>query len=263
MDKSIRAADRISKTVFHLDSPYTSVQWCLSPIGQYRADHISPSKGKRDRKRKRRENASAPSSSEDVAMPGPPSEPSEPSEQSSHFTIGLNSTTRHLETLSRASAHPPPKDPTPTPLAAIFFLRTPTSNLLHGHLPLLATTASLSLPPHLQTLLVPLHPKPAEARLCAALNLPRVSVLGILASAPFATALLAYVREHVPPTRVPWLEQAREGRYRPVEIKVVRTTAPARGTVKEKRVKGKGGRRRRGVKGKRIESAGGEAVQAT
>jgi hypothetical protein len=70
-------------------------QSLLSPIGQYRTTNITPSKGKRNKKRKR----------EGKKLEGeepPPSRPPLP-EISSFVVVGLNSITRSLESLTQKS----------------------------------------------------------------------------------------------------------------------------------------------------------------
>jgi hypothetical protein len=70
-------------------------QSLLSPIGQYRTTNITPSKGKRNKKRKR----------EGTKLEGeepPPSRPPLP-EISSFVVVGLNSITRSLESLTQKS----------------------------------------------------------------------------------------------------------------------------------------------------------------
>jgi hypothetical protein len=67
----------------------------LSPIGQYRAANITPSKGKRSKKRKRKENKSK-GEEPDLSRPPPP-------EILSFVVVGLNSITRSLESLSQKS----------------------------------------------------------------------------------------------------------------------------------------------------------------
>jgi hypothetical protein len=66
----------------------------LSPIGQYRATNIAPSKGKRSKKRKRQKKLKE----EDPNVSRPP-----PPEVLSFVVVGLNSITRSLESLSQKS----------------------------------------------------------------------------------------------------------------------------------------------------------------
>ena len=146
-----------------------------------------------------------------------------------HITVGLNSTTRHLERLSSPVIPILSKDSirgnTTTisetadtgvvhrehHLAIIFILQS-CSNIARAHLPILVRTASAAhaaLPP---TILVPLSVS-AQAKLAEALGQPRVGMLGVMEEAPSAHTLIASVRERVPPIEVPWLEEAIAGRY--------------------------------------------------
>ena len=113
---------------------------------------------------------------------------------------------------------------------AVFVARADQPPMLHAHLPLLikaASLANLSKPP---IRLVSL-PSKAEERLIAALKLRRVGVIGLLNEAPGADALVEFLRMTVSVVEVPWLQEATVGRYLPVEIRAVETSAP----VEEKR----------------------------
>lgn len=156
-------------------------------------------------------------------------------------TIGFNTTTRYLEQLAKGSVPtslqhilpvglPRSKGPgqeseetrgeaVPEPLAAVFVPRSDQSSLLHSHLPVLIQVASP------ETCLIAL-PKGAEARLSAALRIPRVGLLGMKKNAPSAAALLNFIKENVPAVQVPWIQEAAAARYLPVEINVIETTAP-------------------------------------
>ena len=214
------------------------------PIGQHRSNHVEPSKGRRSKKRRRKDAASAQEALEDPTAMAPPPAPVAAPDAMAHLTIGLNSTTRRMESTSRSRLPKtaplvlqiqPKKRSTDDKrvplasdaerLAAVFVVRSSQSSLLHAHLPLLAKTSSLGRLPASHTRLVPL-PNTAEARLTAALALPRVGVVGLTEDCPHAEPLLDYVRQHVPITDVPWLEEASAGTYLPVEIKAVQTSAP-------------------------------------
>ncbi len=218
----------------------------LSPIGHHRTNHISKSKGKRSKKRKRAEaktktNTALDGHAEDVSSlsePLPSIESPAP-ELLYHLTIGINSTTRHLERLSQQSlpeaypAHLRPSNPlapqsTLAPrLAAIFVPRDAQPSLLHAHLPLLTVTASLASPtlPHIR--LVGL-PKVAENRMAAALGLPRVGFVGLMEDAPNARSLIDFVREQVPAVEAAYLNEISAGVYLPVNINAISTSAPVR-----------------------------------
>ncbi|KAF4538744.1 hypothetical protein BFW01_g8463 [Lasiodiplodia theobromae] len=113
-DPAAKKALRPGKPVFKLDLPYTQPQWpqlatadhdimlemlvnLLAPIGQHRSAHVTPSKGKRSKKRKRH---GAPSEAAASAPPPPP-------DLTRHITVGINSTTRHLEQLAQAAEDAP------------------------------------------------------------------------------------------------------------------------------------------------------------
>ncbi|KAI9791099.1 MAG: hypothetical protein M1816_004330 [Peltula sp. TS41687] len=248
----------------------------LAPLGQHRRNHIEPSKGKRVKKRKVQEaRSNEPAlNTKSTGVDGPPPvEPPEPPLLTSYVTIGFNSTTRHLESLSQLSkpkssghsteksashAHPTDsvhkdgtssdilsdsakaQEETTTPthhIAAVFVPRSSQPSVLHAHLPLLTYTASMAHPSLPPTRLVTL-PKGSEVKLCDALALPRISFIGIMEQAPHASPLIEYVRQHVRAIDVPWLRPVARGEYLPVHINAIQTTAPVvskakKGTLNE------------------------------
>ncbi|KAI9827938.1 MAG: hypothetical protein M1819_006881 [Sarea resinae] len=271
MATSIKASERKAKVVFNLDSPY-SVGWpiitdedqgvilellcrLLAPIGQHRANFISPSKGKRSKKRKRREakivseGSEKAASSTTLASPQTPPAP----ELRSYLTIGFNDTTRHLEAMARRAipCNLPPdskqQDPSSPeskeislpdhestgPISVIFLSRSSQPSVLYSHLPLLTAVASSQSPDGSVVRLVSL-PKGAEVRLATALGLPRVGQVGLLEGAPHAGSLLDYVRQHVPVVEAPWLKDIATKEYLPVKINALQTTSPAVNKVNTK-----------------------------
>ncbi|KAL0263148.1 RNase P and RNase MRP subunit [Diplodia seriata] len=253
-DAPAKKALRPGKPVFKLDVPYTQPQWpqistadhdimlqmlvnLLAPIGQHRSAHVTPSKGKRSKKRKRH---GAPSKAATAAPPPPP-------DITRHITVGINSTTRHLEQRAQAAggAQPDPAqgeatsdqvDPSKQPLAdardetnapprlskslrhlSLILTLQPPSSITTSHLPLLTHTASRGLASSETALLVPLKPA-SEPKLATALGLPRVGVIGIMDDAPGAEPLIKYARERVSITDVPWLREASEGHYLQVNV---------------------------------------------
>ena len=80
----------------------------------------------------------------------------------------------------------------------------------------MSRTASLLHPDVPATRLVPLSPT-AEARIAAALGLPRAGVVGIMEGAPGSGPLVEYVRQHVQPVEVPWIQEAAKGAYLPLQ----------------------------------------------
>ncbi|TVY33014.1 hypothetical protein LSUB1_G007330 [Lachnellula subtilissima] len=260
--------ERKTKTVFQLDSPFTQIQWpeinpeqqdtilellcsILSPIGQHRLKYAEPSKGKRDKKRKRKEAKLA-------EVPLDTSTPPVP-DISSFVVVGLNSIVRHLESSSKASKPEQARDyvievtkadelteakipettnsdakPQPsTHLSAIFVPGSSQPSILNAHLPQLIATASKENQDLPATRLVQL-PKDCDARLCEALGLSRVSFIGLLEGAPHSKALVELVRKSVLEIEVPWIQEAKKGKYLPVNINATETLAPP---VKEKEKK--------------------------
>ncbi|KAF2086517.1 hypothetical protein K490DRAFT_66710 [Saccharata proteae CBS 121410] len=249
MDASKNKGLKPGRTIYKVDSPYTSVKWpqlqptnhdvivdmlvrLLAPIGRHRTLHVTPSKGKRSKKRKRAERP----------QPTPPPPPPPAPEIASHVTVGINSTTRHLEQLalstvpaalksdaisatetppdSKNDSEPPATTPSPpSPITAIFIPASPNSPI-HAHLPILCATASAktTTPTASPTLLVPLKPS-TEAKLATALGVPRLGVVGLLAGAPGADTLVQYVRDHVEPVDVPWLREVGAGKYLGVNVR--------------------------------------------
>jgi len=273
--------ERKPKTIYQLDSPFTNVSWpetsaqnqetilellcsIISPLGQHRTNHVTPSQGKRSQKRKREE---AKKKADPGVEPGDTlSIPSTP-EISSHLIVGLHNITRRLESLSQASkpaaitvsqegakdhvqqtsnlkletndtasalenqeSHDVSADiretpQIPTHIAAIFVPMSTHPAVLHAHLPQLIFTASLAHPSLPSTRLVQL-PKGSDARLCDALGLPRVSIIGILEGAPHSNALIDVVRKTVPKIDVPWLKEMREEKYLKVKVNAIETFTP-------------------------------------
>lgn len=196
----------------------------LVPIGEHRSKHIDPSKGKRDKQRKSiRLKTPNESQQEDTAPPALQKPPMP--DVLSHLTVGFNSTSRQLEKEAQRSDQGDVLTVSRN-LAAIFVPRSDQAAILTSQLPLLVHTASLARSASPAIRLINLS-KGAESRLCAALHLPRVSFVGLFEDAPNATPLIDFVRERVAPIEVPWLKEVGLGVYIPVEIKALKTTAPA------------------------------------
>ncbi|KAI9861642.1 MAG: hypothetical protein M1824_002072, partial [Vezdaea acicularis] len=213
----------------------------LSPIDHHRQAQPR-SKGKRSKKRKRAAD-SQPTPSDEV-----PSR-TDPPEITKHLTIGFNSTNQALEALAqlsrpssmaslrpgKASTAPDPASASEKPsvalkpLAVIFFRRSDQALGISSHLPLLSHVASLAFPNSSPTRLVAL-PAAAEARLAECLGIPRVCFLGLLEDAPGAENVIRYIREHVAVVSVPWLSEASQGTYLPLQVKEV-SVAPKSGNV--------------------------------
>lgn len=182
--------------------------------------HQPVSKGREGRKRKRRftvdqeDTQSAESESTRNSEPPPP--------VLQHLLLGFNHVTRHLEELSTLSAPPHNfADDAASSAAkkahiAAVFLFHPLDDLIYCHLPALCHTASLAHTERPPTRLVLLDAA-AEKLVADAVGLPRLSVLGVVDAKEEGPAemasLMQYLRDHVQPVDVPWLKDAREGKW--------------------------------------------------
>ena len=184
----------------------------LEPIGRHRAVHTVRSSGKKSKKRKR--------ISEQKTSPTVEPKPVEP-EILRYLTVGLNTTSRHLETeaaLSKPGALAPvdkkiKAEETPRKRLAVVFLPKPKDNLVYAHLPLLCYTSSATQKDKTQqTRLVLLDPS-SERTIATAMGLPRAGVIGVFDDAPGAGSLLGYVKENVDPVEIPWLGKALSGQW--------------------------------------------------
>lgn len=202
----------------------------LSPLGEYRKAHVTPSKGK---KRKR----NSKSLSDDVARPLPPA-------VGPHVLVGLNSVTRHLESLAAVNApstvpvkessmkeleyptpgadanHQPEISPPPLSLVVVTHPQ-PSLSSPHAHIPTLLHLATLRLSAKTQpsdfTRLVTL-PTSKDNQFSSALHIPRVGAIGIFEGAPGAKALEDYVRKHVGLTECAWVEEALKPDWRGLNV---------------------------------------------
>lgn len=138
-----------------------------------------------------------------------------------YLTVGLNTTSRHLETeaaLSKPGALTTEDKESKAEQAtgnrlAVVFLPKPRDNLVYSHLPLLCYTSSANEKDKVQqTRLVLLDPS-SERILAASMGLPRAGVIGVFDNAPGAGPLLEYVRQNVDPVEIPWLEKALSGQW--------------------------------------------------
>jgi ribonuclease P/MRP protein subunit POP3 len=201
----------------------------LEPIGDYRREHVRPSKGKSSRKRKREVKRTLTQESTDAAA----ATPAHPiPDIFSHITLGFNTTIRHLESLSAISRPQSLGEASLehlqdaaaksverlAPLSAVFVCRTGLPPILTSCLPLLTATASLAFPDLPPIRLVPLG-KSAEGKLAQALNQPKVGFVGLQSDISSAGVLLDTVRSRVEPVDVPWLKEASIGEYLPVKVK--------------------------------------------
>lgn len=203
-----------SKTcrLYLFNSVLLTLHSLLETIGRHRATHTVKSSGKKSKKRKR--------TSEQKTSPAVESKLLEP-EILRYLTVGLNTTSRHLETeaaLSKPGALTPvdkesKAEQTPRKHLAVVFLPKPKDNLVYAHLPLLCYTSSTTQKDKTQqTRLVLLDPS-SERIIAAAMGLPRAGVVGVFEDAPGAGPLLEYVKENVVPVEIPWLEKALSGQW--------------------------------------------------
>jgi ribonuclease P/MRP protein subunit POP3 len=79
-------------------------------------------------------------------------------------------------------------------------------------MPLLSHLSSSYYPSLPPTRLVPFSTT-SEAKLCKALGIPRVGIIGIFEGAPGAGPLVEYVREKVEVTDVPWVREVEKGEW--------------------------------------------------
>lgn len=138
-----------------------------------------------------------------------------------YLTVGLNTTSRHLEAeaaLSKPGVLEPMEkegkaEQTSTKRLAAIFLPKPKDNLVYAHLPLLCYTSSATQKDKAQqTRMILLDPS-SERTIATAMSLPRAGVIGVCEDAPGAGPLLEYVRENVNPVEIPWLEKALSGQW--------------------------------------------------
>lgn len=209
----------------HHAHPEADHRWpsLLSPIGHHRSRHIQPSKGKREKKRKRKEEGST---GADVAVPPIP-------EIGSFVDVGLSTVTRSLQNLAakgHSSARVAAEDTTMSDgvqngslYSAVFVARSGYPNILSNHLPQMISVASGSHLSRTSTRLVGLS-KACQDRLSDALGIPRVSCIGLRDGAPNSKALLEYIREHVPTTEAVWLRDALDTDFKDTKINSIETT---------------------------------------
>ena len=146
------------------------------------------------------------------------------------LTVGYNSTHRALEGLIRArrigphlrnSDRPQDKgdneDETPQQLAAIFVDRASQPKIIHSHLPLLLAAVSPTSQDSSTISLVTL-PNGSEEKLSTALQIPRVSMIGVFRDAQGAKPVLDLIAEKVPPLDASWLQVQGEGKYQPLKL---------------------------------------------
>lgn len=190
----------------------------LEPIGRHRAVHAVKSSGKKSKKRKR--------TSEERPNPAAEQRPLEP-EILKYLTVGLNTTSRHLEkeaalskpgALSAADKETKAEEQTIDKHLAVVFLPKPKDNLVYGHLPLLCYTTSCAQKNKAQCIRLVLLDPSCERTIATAMGLSRAGAIGVFDNAPGAAPLLEYVRDNVDPVEVPWLEKALSGQWMGINV---------------------------------------------
>jgi ribonuclease P/MRP protein subunit POP3 len=173
-------------------------------------------------------------------------DPPPPPEIGRHILIGINSVTRHLETLvarnapaTMPSAVPPPEENDTTtkigatmekaelrPLSLVIITHPkPSASTAHAHLPTLVhlstfkasndqDTTNQSHPTRLISLATS-----TDARLASNLHIPRVGALAIFAGAPGARALENFVREKAGLTSCPFIDEALAAKWKGINVK--------------------------------------------
>lgn len=109
------------------------------------------------------------------------------------------------------------------PISALLITHPkPSVSPAHAHLPTLLHLSTLSPAtsesPSTPTRLIPLATA-TDARLAAALHIPRVGALAIFADAPGAKALEDFVQEKVGPTECQWVDEAMSAKWKGVNVK--------------------------------------------
>ncbi|KAK3899822.1 hypothetical protein C8A05DRAFT_46216 [Staphylotrichum tortipilum] len=222
------------KRIVHtLDTPYSAAEWpqisqddqdailellcqLLAPLGAHRRAFTTPSKGKRKRS-KVAGNSETPA----TAMSTGPTPPVP--ELAGYIDVGLSKISRSLQDMpSQGTLAPALKEaasftlaePTSAvdgrPYAVVFVARAGQSSAFHSHFPQMVALAARSQPPDEAVRLVGLS-KACEDRLSAALGIPRASSIALRGGAPQAKGLVDFVRTHVAPIDVAWLQEARAG----------------------------------------------------
>jgi ribonuclease P/MRP protein subunit POP3 len=196
----------------------------LQPLGDHRRTHIPPSKGKKRKRQSQRDSSKEADNGLHETPPPPP-----PPEIGNHILIGLNSVTRHLESLAARTA--PPSTPShtkthtslansspPRPLALVLIPHNhPPASLPHAHIPTLVHLSTVDSQSEKATRLLAVTPG-CEPVIAEALHIPHVGALGILEGAPGADALVAYVRENVEITKCAWIDEAMGPEWKGVKI---------------------------------------------
>ncbi|KAK3954186.1 hypothetical protein QBC32DRAFT_255986 [Pseudoneurospora amorphoporcata] len=228
------------KIVHRLDTPFSAVEWpqisqedqdailellchLLSPLGQYRRAFVTPSKGKRKRKLAEQQG--------DAKTPQVPPAP----ELAAHVDLGFSAISRNLQDLPALAASEKTDEAKrgehdekvssggkKAPYSIVFVARSGQSSAFNCHFPQMVAVASKSQSKEEKMRLVGFS-KSCEERLATALGIPRVSSVALRADAPQAKGLVDFVREHVAPIEVAWLQEAGSGKFLETNIEAVPT----------------------------------------
>lgn len=158
-----------------------------------------------------------------------------PAQIQDYLTVGFNSTTRKLQSLSAARR--------PTGLhkassngetvrsagqvAAVFVCRDSLPEIMTASLPILISTAA---PRETRARLIEISPQ-AEAKVAHALGLPRVGMLGLEPGAPGTEALLRLVQEKTQVVDVPWLDLTSPPSYVAVQLEEMKSTTDCKRSI--------------------------------
>ena len=199
----------------------------ITPIGDHRRKYIEASRGKRTRKRKRVVERNR--SDEQAIILRKPQPPPETAILKD-ITVGYNSTHRALlqyfqaQVPEEGSSDEPDGSGesrmTPRRLAAVFVDRFSQAKIMHNHLPILIASASTE--ERAATRLVAL-PSGSERELRSALNVPRVSIVGVYEDAIGAGPLIELTKDKVPVIDGSWLKDVRGSKYLPLKMDATTT----------------------------------------
>lgn len=204
----------------------------LSPLGKYRRTFLTPSRGDRERRSRRETRRRG------VGFPQPQVPPAP--DLAAFVDVGFSTISRNLQDQSAPSSvnekteegqnggHADDEgvssgsSPKKAPYSIIFVARSGQSSAFNCHFPQMVAVASKSQPDENKMRLVGFS-KSCEEKLARALGIPRVSSVALRADAPQAKGLVDYVREHVAPVQVAWLQEAGSGKFLETNIEAVPT----------------------------------------
>lgn len=197
----------------------------LSPVGDHRRRHA------KNKEKKKRPTSTVP----EILSEHSGHSSSVPAQIQDYLTVGFNSTTRKLQSLSAAR--------TPTGLykapsngetvrsagqvAAVFVCRDSLPEIMTSSLPILISTAA---PRETRARLIEISPQ-AEAKVAHALGLPRVGMLGLEPGAPGTEALLGLVLEKTQVVDVPWLDLTSLPSYVAVQVERMESTTDCKRSI--------------------------------